>query len=248
MATVVRRYARTHGPFPTGQTGRRFGVDPTPALRELERAGELVRGELLPGGSEREWCDADVLRRLRRASVAALRQEVEAVDQAELARFLPALAERRRPPARRRRPGPPARGAGPAPGRRADARGLGAATCCRAASAPTAWRGSTSSPPAASSSGSAPGALGRTGKVALYFREDVRLCRPAAVEREARPARRAKSTTRSASGSPAHPRSGSTWSPTLELRPRGDPLRALGPGLGRRGHQRRVRAAARPRA
>jgi ATP-dependent helicase Lhr and Lhr-like helicase len=90
MLALVRRYARTHGPFPTGQIARRYGVDLTPALKELERAGELVRGELLPGGGEREWCDADVLRRVRRASVAALRQEAEAVDPAELARFLPA--------------------------------------------------------------------------------------------------------------------------------------------------------------
>ena len=60
---LVRRYARTHGPFPTAQISRRYGVDLTPALRELERAGELVRGELLPGGTEREWCDSDVLRR-----------------------------------------------------------------------------------------------------------------------------------------------------------------------------------------
>ena len=49
-----------------------------PALRELEREGALVRGELLPGGTEREWCDSDVLRRVRRASLARLRREVEA--------------------------------------------------------------------------------------------------------------------------------------------------------------------------
>ena len=48
-----------------------------------------MRGELLPGGTEREWCDADVLRRLRRASLAHLRAEAEAVDPRELARFLP---------------------------------------------------------------------------------------------------------------------------------------------------------------
>ena len=61
----------------------------------------LVRGELLPGGTEREWCDADVLRRVRRASLAQLRKEVEAADR-QPARPLPAeLAERRRPsPAR----------------------------------------------------------------------------------------------------------------------------------------------------
>src|SRR6202008_1361349 len=60
-----------------------------PALRELESSGELVRGDLLPGGTEREWCDSDVLRRVRRASLARLRKEVEAADRSELARFLP---------------------------------------------------------------------------------------------------------------------------------------------------------------
>ena len=48
-----------------------------------------MRGELRPGGTEREWCDPDVLRRLRRASLAALRREVEPAEQAALGRFLP---------------------------------------------------------------------------------------------------------------------------------------------------------------
>src|SRR5205814_7589688 len=80
---------RTHGPSATGRLARRYAVDPSAALRELERAAEVVRGELLPGGTEREWCNPDVLRRLRRASLAHLRAEAEAVDQRELARFLP---------------------------------------------------------------------------------------------------------------------------------------------------------------
>ena len=67
----------------------RYGLDLGPVLRELERAGNLVRGELRPGGSEREWCDTDVLRRLRRASLATLRKEVEPAEQRALARFLP---------------------------------------------------------------------------------------------------------------------------------------------------------------
>jgi ATP-dependent helicase Lhr and Lhr-like helicase len=58
-------------------------------LVELEHDEQLVRGELRPGGTEREWCDPDVLRRLRRASLAALRKEVEPVEQDALARFLP---------------------------------------------------------------------------------------------------------------------------------------------------------------
>jgi ATP-dependent Lhr-like helicase len=89
MRALVRRYARTHGPFPTAQLSARYGVDPTPPLRELEREGALVRGELLPGGSEREWCDADALRRVRRASLAHLRREVEPAGRDRFARFLP---------------------------------------------------------------------------------------------------------------------------------------------------------------
>ncbi len=90
LQRLVRRYARTHGPFRTGDLATRYGIDPGPVLRELEGGGGLVRGELRPGGREREWCDPDVLRRLRRASLATLRKEVEAVEQKQLARFLPA--------------------------------------------------------------------------------------------------------------------------------------------------------------
>ena len=90
LARLARRYARTHGPFTTRDASARYGVDFGPVLKELERAGGLVRGELRPGGSEREWCDTDVLRRLRRASLATLRKEVEPAEQRALARFLPA--------------------------------------------------------------------------------------------------------------------------------------------------------------
>jgi len=89
LARIGRRYARTHGPFLTRDISGRYGVDFAPVLRELEREGALVRGELRPGGSEREWCDPEVLRRLRRASLAALRREVEPVEHERLARFLP---------------------------------------------------------------------------------------------------------------------------------------------------------------
>jgi len=90
LERVVRRYARTHGPFTSRELTGRYGLDPTPVLRGLERDGALVRGELRPGGSEREWCDPEVLRRLRRASLASLRREVEPAEQRALARFLPA--------------------------------------------------------------------------------------------------------------------------------------------------------------
>ena len=90
LARLARRYARTHGPFTTREPSRRYAVDMGPVLRELEQSGKLIRGELRPGGSEREWCDADVLRRLRRASLASLRREVEPAEQRALARLLPA--------------------------------------------------------------------------------------------------------------------------------------------------------------
>jgi ATP-dependent Lhr-like helicase len=86
---LVARYARGRGPFTTTQANERFGRDVEPLLQQLERQEKLVRGELRPGGTEREWCDPDVLRRLRRASLAALRKEVEPAEQAAFGRFLP---------------------------------------------------------------------------------------------------------------------------------------------------------------
>ena len=93
LRSLVRRYARWRGPFPLAALAGRYDLEPAVAERELaalEREGILVRGALRPGGSGREWCDVEVLRRIRRASVARLRREVEAVEQPALARFLPA--------------------------------------------------------------------------------------------------------------------------------------------------------------
>ena len=90
LVRLVRRFAQTHGPFTTAELRVRYGIDCSAALSSLEREGGLVRGELRPGGSEREWCHPEVLRRLRRASLAALRKEIEPADQRALARFLPA--------------------------------------------------------------------------------------------------------------------------------------------------------------
>ena len=71
----------------------RYGLEPDAVellLAALETRDLLVRGELRPGGVEREWCDPDVLRRIRRASLAVLRREVEPAEQVALGRFLPA--------------------------------------------------------------------------------------------------------------------------------------------------------------
>jgi len=178
MRTLVRRYARTHGPFPTHQLADRYGVDPSPALRELENEGAMVRGELAPGGTEREWCDSEVLRRVRRASLARLRKEVEAADTRELARFLPSwqnVDAFRRTGAgldRLREALVPLQGVALTPKTwEADVlpRRLGAYSqnwldeLCT--SGELVWIGA--------------GALGRNdGRVALYFREDVRLAGP----------------------------------------------------------------------
>jgi ATP-dependent Lhr-like helicase len=89
LGWILRRFARGRGPFTTAQASARFGLDADEAETRLADLG-LVRGELRPGGSEREWSDPDVLRRLRRASLAALRKEIEPVEAAALGNFLPA--------------------------------------------------------------------------------------------------------------------------------------------------------------
>src|SRR4051794_28873220 len=89
LEQLVLRFARGRGPFTTAEANDAFGRDVESVLAVLERSERLVRGELRPGGTEREWCEPDVLRRLRRASLAALRREVEPAEQAALARFLP---------------------------------------------------------------------------------------------------------------------------------------------------------------
>ena len=167
-----------NGPFETDALRERYGVDFSPVLKALETSGDLVRGELRPGGTQREWCDPEVLRRLRRASLAALRKEIEPADQRALARFLPNWQGVDRHPA-----------AGAGPDRLREVliglqglalpaevwerdvlpRRVGAyspswmdALC---AAGEIVWIGA--------------GPLGRrSGRVALYFREDVRLLGP----------------------------------------------------------------------
>ena len=93
LERLLLRHARTTGPFTTAEAAVRFGLEPGEVaglLAAAEARDLLVRGELRPGGTEREWCDPDVLRRLRRASLARLRKEVEPAEQSALGRFLPA--------------------------------------------------------------------------------------------------------------------------------------------------------------
>ncbi len=204
---ILRRYARTHGPFTTKEPVQRYAIDLQPALLGLEQAGDLVRGELRPGGSEREWCDPEVLRRLRRASLASLRKEVEPAEQRALARFLPAWqGVDASPPGgagvdRLREVLVPLQGVALAPEVWENdvlPRRVGAYSpswidqLC--ASGELVWVGA--------------GALGRrSGKVALLFREDARFIGPPTVQ--GRPPRGAAPRRPSASGSRGAP---SFWS------------------------------------
>jgi ATP-dependent Lhr-like helicase len=93
LGDLLSRYARRHGPFHGVDIAARYGLGLAVAEQALHRmlaTGRLVRGEFRPGGVGLEWCDADVLRALRRRSMAKLRQEVEPAPPQALARFLPA--------------------------------------------------------------------------------------------------------------------------------------------------------------
>ncbi len=92
LGDLVSRHARTHAPFTAASVAMRFGLGEAPVigvLRRLLEQNRVVEGEFLPGGRGREWCDAEVLRTLKRRSLARLRKQVEAVPPAALARFLP---------------------------------------------------------------------------------------------------------------------------------------------------------------
>ncbi|MBD0843884.1 ATP-dependent helicase [Streptomyces sp. TRM68416] len=92
LGDLLARYARTHGPFTSVTAAARFGLGVAVtegALQRLTASGRVVQGEFHPAGIGQEWCDAAVLRRLRRRSLAALRHELEPVPPAALAQFLP---------------------------------------------------------------------------------------------------------------------------------------------------------------
>ncbi|MDT5023110.1 MAG: ATP-dependent helicase Lhr and Lhr-like helicase [Mycobacterium sp.] len=93
LGELVSRFARTHAPFTTADVATRFGLGLRVAadvLGRLAADGKLVRGEFSTDAVGDQWCDADVLRILRRRSLAALRSQVEPVSTSAYARFLPA--------------------------------------------------------------------------------------------------------------------------------------------------------------
>ncbi|WP_189336778.1 Lhr family helicase [Actinoplanes ianthinogenes] len=92
LGDLVARYARTHGPFLAATCAARFGLGVfvvEQALKRLSATGRVSSGEFSPDGAGTEWCDAEVLRMLRRRSLAALRREIEPVPPRVLAAFLP---------------------------------------------------------------------------------------------------------------------------------------------------------------
>ena len=90
VGDLVLRYARTHGPFVPQDVARRYGLGVAVVTLTLERfveRGRLIEGEFRPNGTQREWCEQEVLRTIRRRSLAKLRKEAEPVDQPVLARL-----------------------------------------------------------------------------------------------------------------------------------------------------------------
>ncbi len=93
LGDLVGRHARTHGPFLASEVAQRLGLGVAVCQQTLARLaaqGRVLEGEFRPSGAGAEWCDAEVLRSLRRRSLARLRHEVEPVEPVALARFLPA--------------------------------------------------------------------------------------------------------------------------------------------------------------
>ncbi len=92
LGDLIGRYARTHGPFTTTEVATRFGLGlqvTADVLGRMAVDGRLVRGEFVDDLPGDQWCDAEVLRILRRRSLAALRAQVEPVSTAAYGRFLP---------------------------------------------------------------------------------------------------------------------------------------------------------------
>ena len=93
LGDLVARWARTHGPFTAADVASRYGLGVAVVamtLRRLGADGRVAEGEFLTTQHGTQWCDSEVLRMLRRRSLARLRKEVEPVPAAVLGRFLPA--------------------------------------------------------------------------------------------------------------------------------------------------------------
>ena len=245
---LLARCARTHGPFLAAEPARRWGLPRGRrrgrARTGWSRAGTLLRGEFRPGGAEREWCDPEVLRLLRRRSLAQLRREVEPVDPVDAGPVPAGLAgrgavavrggSRRRAAPRAGRPGAPGRGRRPA--RRPADPGLGprARRAARPASPATSRGCSTSWARWARSPGWAAGASAATTAGSSCYRPGRELLRPTGLPDGVGAARRPRST--SGSGRTSRRRGASFYRELFTavgraVGPRGA-RRAVGPRLG----------------
>jgi ATP-dependent Lhr-like helicase len=93
LGELLSRFMSCHGPLTAPEVAARFGLGKAVAekgLKELAARGRVVLGEFRPNGTEQEWIEMEVLRRLRRRSLAAFRREVEPAPPEALGRFLPA--------------------------------------------------------------------------------------------------------------------------------------------------------------
>ena len=243
LVRLMRRYAQTHGPFPTPSRASATGSTRRPRCRSWSAPASSCAASCGRAAAEREWCDADVLRRLRRASLAVLRKEIEPADQRAFAAFLPSVAGRRQASGRRRGRRPPARAARAAAGARADARDVGA----RGAAAPRRRLLGDVDGRAVRERRAGVGRRGRAraqraGASRCYFREDAGLIGPPPLRGDppSDPAHEAV-RERLAAGLVLLHRPADRRRP----RARGAAGGAVGPRVGRRGDERRVRAAAR---
>ena len=171
---------RRTGRSPVAELRARYGVDCTArADRARARRRRWCAASFGPGGSEREWCDPEVLRRAAPRVAGGAAQGGRAGRSARAGAVRARLAERRPPSGDRRRRRPPARGARAPAGAGAAGRGVGARRAAAAASARTRRRGWTSCARRGEVVWIGAGALGRnSGRVALYFREDLPLLGP----------------------------------------------------------------------
>ncbi|MCA9218207.1 MAG: hypothetical protein KDB27_34300, partial [Planctomycetales bacterium] len=100
LEDLLTRFAKTHSPFAAEHVAARFGIGSPPVVEALQRLatrGTILEGEFIPGAKGREWCHVDVLRSIKRRSLAKLRKEVEPVAQRQLARFVPLWHQLDRP-------------------------------------------------------------------------------------------------------------------------------------------------------
>lgn len=92
LGDVVGRYSRTHGPFAASDLTTALGIPVGAAnltLRRLQEQGRVTSGTFSAGQAEIEWVGVEVLRRIKRRSLAVLRQEIEPAEPEALGRFLP---------------------------------------------------------------------------------------------------------------------------------------------------------------